>query len=132
MFADETVYLDSVEYVFTGKVIEIIEVPYSDTTLPAWMDTSANRQQFFEMLYPKRHSAKVIMIKNYKSTEPKQDTLFFEYGPTNCDPRYRLNQSYLFFAEEVDVATFKMMHCTPWGTIKETEEILKLYERLKN
>ncbi len=109
-------YIDKVDIIFIGRVIEIKEV---NTDL--YMNTAKNREFFKD----KGYEAKVLVIERLKAGKVKADTLVFTSTFTNCDRLYTLGQSYLFFADKVKNGKFMMAHCTHSGEIEEAEESIK-------
>lgn len=97
-------YIKKVDYIFTGKVIEILDTIDADK----FIDTLANRAYFKS----KGYRVKVLIIEKLKTGRLKTDTLEFTSDFSNCDPIYELNESYLFFADKTKDRKFKMTHCT--------------------
>ena len=116
MYPIET-YIDKVDIIFTGKVIELMEQ----------VDTNYyfNTPKLREFYKNKSFRAKVLVLKRLKTGELKSDTLEFTSDYTNCDPIYELGESYLFFANKTKNETYKMTHCTYWGTIKDSKKNIK-------
>jgi len=129
IYSDTKTYLQKVDLVFTGKVVELIKVESEETEIPNFLGTIPGGREQWKALNPDQYYARVLMIKNIKGDTVIKDTLFFTSEFTNCDPTYELNQSYLFFADPTEDDKYKMVHCTPWGTLKETEQKIK---ELKN
>ncbi|MFA5432540.1 MAG: hypothetical protein WC319_06660 [Candidatus Paceibacterota bacterium] len=114
-------YINKVDYIFTGKVIELL----GDLDSTQYIDIPENRI-FFKN---KSYIVRVVIIERLKTGQLKNDTLEFDSDYTNCDPVYELGKSYLFFAEKAKDNKFKMAHCTPWGEIKESAENIEILRK---
>ncbi|PKL80849.1 MAG: hypothetical protein CVV25_02730 [Ignavibacteriae bacterium HGW-Ignavibacteriae-4] len=125
IYSDKKVYLSEVDFVFIGKVVELIRAESIDIEIPQFIDTVPKLREDWKKMYPDRYYAKVIMIENIKGKKVMSDTMFFTSEFTNCDPRYELIQSYLFFADRLKDNQFIMTHCTPWGKLEDCEEIIE-------
>ena len=127
VYSDSKVYLPKVDLVFTGKVVELIKVETEEIEIPDFFDTIPDGIDQYQNMYKNQnlYYAKVIMTENLKGNRVRTDTLLFVSEFTNCDPTYELNQSYLFFADRTENEKYMMVHCTPWGTLKETEQAIK-------
>lgn len=133
--ADTRTYLSEVEFIFTGKIVELIKAETKESEIPVFLDTIPGAKEQWRRMNPDQYYARVIMIDNIKGNTLKTDTLLFISEFTNCDPRYELNQSYLFFADQIEFGKFRMVHCTPWGKLedsKRTIEELKKYKSIKH
>ena len=118
-------YIKKVDIIFTGKVIELLDTINADK----YIDTPENIQ-FYK---GKAYTVRVLIIERLKTGQNKSDTLEFASDYTNCDPIYKLNESYLFFADKTESEKFKMTHCTYWGTLDESKgNIEKLKANIKN
>ncbi len=105
-------------FIFTGKVLEVLDNLESGR----FMDTSENKDFFKD----KGYSVRVLVIQKLKTSEFISDTLEFTSDYTNCDPIYKLNESYLFFAEKADSEKFKMSHCTYWSTLDQAKDNINI------
>ncbi len=117
-------YIKKVDYIFTGKVIEVLDsIDFEDI-----IDTPNNRAYMKDRGYRVR----VVIIEKIKTKQLKYDTLEFTSDFSGCDPVYKLNESYLFFADKTKSGKFKMVHCTYWGPLEESKDkIKKLKSKLK-
>ena len=115
-------YVESVGQVFIGEVIELLDSLDDD-------HYSLN-QSTREHLKNKRYTAKVRIVEYLKKGELEIDILVFTSDFTNCDPLYELGESYLFFAEQQEDEKFKMVHCTPWGTLKESQKSIRRLKKI--
>ncbi len=114
-------YLNKVEFIFTGKIVEILD---SSESL-VYYDKNHNKIAGFK--------ARVLVLKKIKSGQIISDTLEFTSQGSSCDPKYKLGESYLFFAEKNFGQTYQMRHCTPWGTLRKSKKnITKLQKAIKN
>lgn len=110
-------YIDKVSFIFTGKVIKLLEK--IDTTQVLY-------NKFNKDFYDNRsYKARVLIIEKYKTLKLKQDTLDFTTNYTNCDPLYELGDTLLFFADRVEGDKYMMRHCTYWGHVNESKENIK-------
>lgn len=123
--SDPNSYMRTVDMVFTGKVVELIKVETEEIPIPAFLDTIPGGREHWKAMNPDQYYARVLMIENIKGKKVRTDTLFFISEFTKCDPIYGLNQSYLFFADQTKDGKYMMVHCTPWGILKETEKTIK-------
>ena len=117
-------YINSVDIIITGKVIELLDK----------IDTAdyINSQFDKEFYKNKAHLVKVLILKKLKTGNIKSDTLEFTSDFSNCDPIYKLGESYLFFANKTRDEKYKMAQCTWWGTVKESKRnINKICKALK-
>lgn len=117
-------YVNKVDFIFTGKVIEILYPTDIDKFI-----VTPNNKAFYKN---KGYRVKVLIIESLKTGKLKADTLEFTSDFKNCDPLYKLDESYLFFAEMTPKGKFKMTPCTYWGTLRESKKnIAKLKAELK-
>ncbi|MER3328848.1 MAG: hypothetical protein RIF34_04655 [Candidatus Kapaibacterium sp.] len=125
IYSDKSIYLSKVDLVFTGKVVELIRAESKEIEIPQFIDTVPKLRDDWKKMYPDRYYARVILIDNIKGNNIEIDTMFFTSEFSNCDPSYKINQSYLFFADRLKNNQFKMAHCTPWGKLEDSEEIIE-------
>jgi len=114
-------YINKVDYIFTGKVIELLEE--IDST--QYIMTKSNRK-FYQN---KSYSVRLVTIELLKTGGHELDTLEFISDYSNCDPLYELGKTYLLFVNRTSDDKFITAHCTPWGEIAKSVENIK---RLKN
>jgi len=109
--------IDSSELVFTGKVIKIIES----------FDTS----KYLDKDYYKNKGLRVnvLLLDSFKSNAQAIDTLEFVSSGMNCDVEYELNQSYLFFAKRINSNEYKMIECTHWDILINSQENISSIKR---
>lgn len=129
VYTDPKVHIPKVDMVFTGKVVELIKVATEETEIPSFFDTILGGEEQWKAMNPDQYYARVIMIENIKGKQVRKDTMFFTSQLTNCDPRYELNQSYLFFANTTIDGQFIMAHCTPWGKLEDCAETIEKLEK---
>ncbi len=109
--------INKVDIIFTGKVIEILDK--NDTS--HFINNPVNKEFFKD----KGYRVKVLILKRLKTGKLISDTLEFTSDFTNCDPLYKLGESYLFFANKCEGGKFKMAHCTWWGTVDKSKGNIK-------
>ena len=110
-------YINQVDIIFTGKVIEVLDK--NDTS--HYLNNSANKEFFKD----KGYRVKVLILKRLKTGKLISDTLEFTSDFSNCDPLYKLGESYLFFANKCQGERFKMAHCTWWGTLHKSKKNIR-------
>lgn len=117
-------YIDRVDFIFTGKVIELLDKKDSNDFI-----LMLYNQEFYKN---KSYTVKILILNRLKVGNIEADTLEFTSDFTNCDPLYILGESYLFFANKSENNKFKMAHCTYWGFVnKSRKHIKKLWRKLK-
>ncbi len=118
-------YLNSVDFVFTGRVVELVKVETKDIEIPEFMDTVPElREQWWSLYKNDFYYARVVVLENIKGTFVSTDTLLFVSEFTNCDPTYELNQSYLFFADHQKNGRYMMTQCTPWRKLEDSQNTI--------
>jgi hypothetical protein len=114
-------YVDKVDIIFTGKVISLLD-SVTDDHYYILNGTEYYRHQ--------RYTARILVIEKFKTGEVITDTLDFTSDYSDCDPLYKLGETYLFFANRGPGAWFKMGHCTPWGPANETKKRIRRLRRM--
>ena len=122
-------YYKSIKYIYTGKVIELIEVKYDEIMIPEFIESEEQRKEYLKLYYPKRYFAKVRVIKSFKKVK-ESEIILLESNFSNCQPSYELGQTYLFFANKIKKGKMMMDVCSPWGTVKNSSKNISKLEKL--
>jgi hypothetical protein len=117
-------YLSEVDMVFVGKVVDLIKIENEEIKIPEFLDSIPGVRKQWKTMNPNQYYARVLMVDNIKGKILRTDTLFFTSEFTNCDPKYELNQSYLFFADKTKNEQYIMTHCTPWSKLEDSKETI--------
>ena len=125
VYSDSKDYLTEVDLVFTGKVVELVKAETEEVGIPEFFDTIPDGREQWKAMNPDQYYARVIMIENIKGSITQTDTLFFVSEFTNCEPRYEISQSYLFFANKMKDNIHMMVACTPWGKLEDCEQTIE-------
>lgn len=117
-------YIEEVDNILTGTVVELLE----EVDTLQYINTPKNQEYYSDRGYKVR----VVVIEVLKTNELKMDTIEFTSGLTNCDPLYKLGESYLFFADKSNQGKFIMKRCTPWAEMETSQQkIIAIRESLK-
>lgn len=119
----------SIKYIYTGEVIELIEKKYDDIFIPEIIKGEDNIKLYIKIYYPKRYFAKVRVLRSFKKAK-ESDILILESDFSNCQPNYKLNQKYLFFANKIGKGKMIMDNCSPWDSLENCSEKINMLEQL--
>lgn len=113
-------YVDKVDIIFAGKVINLLDSVTDDHYYVL------NGAEYYKH---RRYTARILVIERFKTSEVIKDTLDFTSDYSNCDPLYKLGETYLFFANHSRRYWFKLVHCTPWGPTNEVKNGIQRLRR---
>lgn len=121
-------YYKSIKHIYTGEVIELIEIKYDNIDIPDFVKGKENQKNYLNKFYPKRYFAKVRVIKSFKNAE-EAEIILLESNFSNCQPNYELNQKYLFFANQTKKRKMMMDDYSPWGKLENSSKNISLLEQ---
>lgn len=97
---------ENIDYVVIAEVIELL-------------DTKDEREKFhFPQDTQKSYRVKIRVSKSFKANFRKDQIVELDSEFTNCDPLFKLGESYLLFLYEKD-QKFLEVPCTYWGEVSQ-------------